>query len=93
MHTPSRQGTSTRTSERARAHTHTHKYVIFIVFPRQTMIRERVSMLRYTYTASFVKICVSLKLRKQVKACTCFVVLHITPRIQAYISITTRHIE
>jgi len=34
----------------ARAHTHT-KYAILIAFPRQQWLPERVSMLRYTYTA------------------------------------------
>ena len=30
------------------------EYVTFIPFPLQQLLRERVSMLRYTYTACFV---------------------------------------
>jgi hypothetical protein len=36
-------------------HAHSGKYVIFIVFPRQQMIRERASVLRYTYIICIVK--------------------------------------
>ena len=48
---------------RARTHTHTHaltlarartqKYIIFIAFPQQQLLRERVSV-RYTYIACLV---------------------------------------
>jgi hypothetical protein len=32
------------------------EYVIFIVFPRQEWLRERASMLRYTYIVSLVNV-------------------------------------
>jgi hypothetical protein len=36
--------------------TNTHsEYVTLIAFPRQQLLRERASMLRYTYTASLVE--------------------------------------
>ena len=56
-----------RTHTRANAHApgkplarkpgnaHLAKYVIFIVFPRQQMTRERASVLRYTYIICLVK--------------------------------------
>ena len=37
-----------------RAHTHKHKQVIIIAFPMQQSLRERASMLRYTYIACIV---------------------------------------
>ena len=40
-------------------HTHTHshtEHVILIAFPRQQWLRERASMLRYTYIASHVRV-------------------------------------
>jgi hypothetical protein len=43
---------------RGHAHTHSHihtqKYVIVVAFPRQHWVRERVSVLHYTYIASLV---------------------------------------
>jgi hypothetical protein len=38
------------------ARTHTQKYVILIAFPQQQWLRERASVLRYTYIACLVKI-------------------------------------
>jgi len=48
-------------------HTHTHtqiKHVIFIAFPLQQWLRERVSMLRYTYIASLVSVMSPCRLRR-----------------------------
>jgi hypothetical protein len=49
MHTASRPGTHVHARTRKRAHT--DQYVIFIAFPLQQCLRERASMLRYTYIA------------------------------------------
>jgi hypothetical protein len=47
-----------RVATRARKHTHTHthteKYLIVIAFPRQKQLRERASVLGYTYIACLV---------------------------------------
>jgi hypothetical protein len=32
--------------------TYTHKYIVLVPFPRQQWLRERSSMLRYTYVVS-----------------------------------------
>ena len=37
-----------------KARTHTHQYVILTAFSTATMIRERASILRYTYIACIV---------------------------------------
>ena len=42
------------THARTRKHAHTDQYVILIAFPQQQFIRERASMLRYTYIACLV---------------------------------------
>jgi hypothetical protein len=46
--------TSTRARTRMQARLHTDKYVIFIAFPGQQLLRERASMLRYKYIAHLV---------------------------------------
>ena len=38
------------THAHARARSHTHKYVIFIGCPQQMLLRERASLLRFTFT-------------------------------------------
>ena len=43
-----------RSQAHARAHTRTHKYVILFSFSWQQWLRERASMLHYTYTACLV---------------------------------------
>ena len=45
--------TNTATHTRARAHTHS-QYAILIAFPREQWLRERASMLRYTFIACLV---------------------------------------
>jgi hypothetical protein len=50
-----------RTHERA----HTHKYEILIGFPRQEWFRERASILRYSYIASFVEFPHKLKVNNE----------------------------
>ena len=52
MHTPTRPGTHmhARTSK----HVHTDQYVIFHCFSTATKIRERASILRYTFIACLV---------------------------------------
>ena len=47
MHTPTRPGIHMH--GRTRKHAHTDQYVILIAFPQQQWLRERASMLRYTY--------------------------------------------
>jgi hypothetical protein len=42
-----------------RTRTHTQKYVIHIAFSRQQYFGERASVLRYTYIACLVLICLS----------------------------------
>jgi hypothetical protein len=41
----------------ALASAHIHKYAVFIAFPQQKLLRERASLLRYTYTVSVVNFC------------------------------------
>jgi hypothetical protein len=50
MHT----STSSRTHAHARTHTYTHKYVILIALPREQWLRERASVMWYTYVACLV---------------------------------------
>ena len=52
MHTPMRP--STHIHARARKHAHTDQCVILLAFPRQQWLRERASVLRYTYIACLV---------------------------------------
>ena len=49
-----RTHTTTHPGTRTHAHTHTDKYVILIAFSR-LLLRERASVLRYTYIACFIK--------------------------------------
>ena len=40
----------------AKSRTHTHKYLILIAFPQQQWLRERASVLRYTYIVCIVNL-------------------------------------
>ena len=51
VHKPGHQQASMHTREL----THTEKFVIFIAFPREKLLQEGASMLRYTYTACLVQ--------------------------------------
>ena len=44
----------TCTHSRTRKHAHTDQYVLLIAFPQQQWLRERASVLRYTYIACLV---------------------------------------
>jgi hypothetical protein len=46
IHTPTRSGTHT--------HAHTDQYVTLTAFPQQQLLRERTSLLRYTYITCLV---------------------------------------
>ena len=48
-HTRIRPRTRAHTHAYTHAYTHTDKYVILIAFPVQQLLRERASILRYTY--------------------------------------------
>ena len=52
MHTPTRLGTHVHA--RTRKYAHTDQYVILIALPQQQWLRERASMIRYTYIACLV---------------------------------------
>jgi hypothetical protein len=65
MHTPTRPGTHMHA--RIRKHAHTDQYVILTAFPLQQWFRDRASVLRYTYIASFLipsNICVHPRVRE-----------------------------
>jgi hypothetical protein len=47
MYTPTRPGTNTHS--RARTHTYAHTEICDTAFPRQQLLREGASVLRYTY--------------------------------------------
>jgi hypothetical protein len=49
---PTRPGT--HMYARTRKHAHTDQYVILFAFPQQQWLRERASMIRYTYIACLV---------------------------------------
>ena len=50
------ENTQTHAGTRARARTPIHKYVTLTAFPQQKWLRERATILRYTYIASLVQI-------------------------------------
>jgi hypothetical protein len=53
MHAPTRPGTHMHAC--TGKHAHTDQYVILIAFAQQQWLRERASVLRYTYLACIVK--------------------------------------
>ena len=53
------KATRTQAVAHALVRSHTQKYVILIAFPRQQWLRERASVLRYTYLAWLVSVTIS----------------------------------
>jgi hypothetical protein len=56
VHANTHTHTHARTHTLTNARTHAEKYVILIAFPRQQWLRERVSVIRYTYIAGLVSL-------------------------------------